>query len=84
VRAKRLAAALAPFGLVDAAAVRTNLVPLDLSKAALDGPALGAAAREHGVGVSVLGPRTARLVTHLDLNDAGVTHAIDVLSKLLS
>src|SRR4051812_42326162 len=39
-RARRLAAALAPFGLVDAAAVRTNIVPLDLTKAALDAPTL--------------------------------------------
>ena len=31
---RRLAEALAPFGVVDAAAVRTNLVPLDLTKAA--------------------------------------------------
>ncbi len=82
-RAARLAAALAPFGVVDAAAVRTNLVPLDLSKAALDAPALGAAARDRGVGVSVLGPRTARLVTHLDVDDDGVDHAIAVLAELL-
>jgi threonine aldolase len=83
-RAARLAAALAPFGLVDAAAVRTNLVPLDLSKAALDAPSLGAAARERGVGVSVLGPRVARLVTHLNVDDAGVDRAIDVLTSLFS
>jgi threonine aldolase len=82
-RAARLAAALARFGVVDIAGVRTNLVPLDLSKAALDAPALGAAARERGVGVSVLGPRTARLVTHLDVDDAGVDHAIAVLTELL-
>jgi threonine aldolase len=82
-RAARLAQALTPFGIVDAAAVRTNLVPLDLSKAALDAPALGAAAREHGVLVSVLGPRTARLVTHLDVDDAGITRAIDVLTSVL-
>jgi threonine aldolase len=82
-RAARLAAALAPYGVVDAAAVRTNLVPLDLAKAALDGPQLGAAARERGVLVSVLGPRAARLVTHGDLDDAGVDRAIDVLAALL-
>jgi threonine aldolase len=33
--------------------------------------------------VSVLGPRTARLVTHLDLDDAGVDRAIEVLTALL-
>ena len=44
----RLAEALAPFGVVDAAAVRTNIVPLDLRKSPLDAPALAAAARERG------------------------------------
>src|SRR5947209_762198 len=76
VRARRLAEALAPFGIVDAARVRTNIVPLDLGKSTMDGPTLGAAARERGVLVSVLGPRSARLVTHLDVDDAGIDRAI--------
>ncbi|KXK60426.1 threonine aldolase [Micromonospora rosaria] len=81
-RAARLAEAVAPFGVL-AAPVRTNLVPLDLGKAALDAPALAAAARAEGVLVSVLGPRIARLVTHLDLDDAGVDRAADVLTRIL-
>jgi threonine aldolase len=83
-RAARLAAALAPYGVVDAARVRTNIVPLDLTKAPLDAPGLAAAARVEGVLVSVLGPRFARLVTHLDVDDAGVDRAIEVLTALLS
>jgi threonine aldolase len=83
-RARRLAEALAPLGIVDAARVRTNIVPLDLSKSTLDAPGLGAAARSEGVLVSVLGPRTARLVTHLDLDDAGIDRAIEVLTGVLS
>lgn len=82
-RAARLAAALAPYGVV-AGPVRTNLVPLDLTKAPLDAPALGAAAREQGVLVSVLGPRVGRLVTHLDIDDAGIDRAIEVLPALLA
>ena len=82
-RAARLAVALEPYGVVNAKAVRTNIVPLDLAEAGLDGPSLGAAARAEGVGVSVLGPRTARLVTHLDLDDAGVDRAASVLSRIL-
>jgi threonine aldolase len=81
-RARRLGEALAPFGVVDAAAVRTNIVPLDLTTSSIDALALGAAARERGVLVSVLGPRVARLVTHLDLDDAGVDRAIEVLTEL--
>ncbi|ASW56060.1 low specificity L-threonine aldolase [Plantactinospora sp. KBS50] len=82
-RAARLAEALAPSGLLGYP-VRTNIVPLDLTKAALDAHALAAAARERGVLVSVLGPRTVRLVTHLDLDDAGLDQAIEVLTGIVS
>jgi threonine aldolase len=81
VRAARLAEALAPFGVL-AGPVRTNIVPLDLTKFTLDAPGFGAAARTEGVLVSVLGPRTARLVTHLDLDDAGVERAVEVLTAI--
>jgi threonine aldolase len=82
-RAHRLAAALEPYGVVDAAAVRTNLVLLDLTKAALDAPGLAAAAAARGVGLAPMLPRVARLVTHLDVDDAGVDRAIAVLRELL-
>lgn len=82
VRAARLAEAVAPFGVL-ATDVRTNLVPLDLTKAPLDAPAFAAAARTEGVLVSVLGPRTARLVTHLGVDDVAVSRAIDVLTRVL-
>jgi threonine aldolase len=81
-RAARLGDALAPFGVV-AGAVRTNIVPLDLTKGPLDAPSFGAAARAEGVLVSVLGPRTARLVTHLDLDDAAIDRAIERLVPIL-
>jgi len=84
VRARRLAEALAPFGIVDASRVRTNVVPLDLTKSTVDGAALGALARERGVLVSVLGPRFARLLTHLDVDDAGIERAIDVLTGIFA
>jgi len=83
-RARRLAVALAPYGIVDAERVRTNIVPLDLTRSAPDAPGLGAAARANGVLISVLGPVTARLVTHLDLDDAGVDRAIEVLTGVLA
>jgi threonine aldolase len=82
-RARRLAEALAPTGVVDADAVRTNIVPLDLTKAGVEAPAFGASARASGVLVSVLGPRTARLVTHLDVDDAAIDRAVAVLPGLL-
>ncbi|GAA1603374.1 low-specificity L-threonine aldolase [Saccharothrix algeriensis] len=83
-RARRLADALAPYGVVDADRVRTNLVLLDLSKTALDAHGLAGRAREQGVLVSVIAPRTVRLITHLDADDAAVDRAIAVLSPLLA
>jgi threonine aldolase len=83
-RARRLAEALEPFGVVDASAVRTNLVPLDLTKAPLDAPSLAAAAAERGVLIAAMLPRTARLVTHLDVDDTDVDRAVETLTALLA
>jgi threonine aldolase len=76
-RAREIGAALGVDG------VETNIVPLDLTGTAYDGPQLAAAAREQGVLLSVVGPRKVRLVTHLDLDDAGAKHAADVVGRLL-
>ncbi|WP_260729856.1 threonine aldolase family protein [Dactylosporangium roseum] len=82
-RARLLAEAMAPTGVVDPERIRTNILPLDLTKARLDGTRFAAAAREHGILVSVLGPRLVRLVTHLDLTDEGVARAAKILPGLL-
>lgn len=82
-RARRLAEALAPYGVVDPARVVTNLVPIDLAKSAYDAPALVAAAAERGVLIGVMGERYARAVTHLDVDDAGIDQAAAVLTTLL-
>jgi threonine aldolase len=82
-RARRLAEAFEGFGLVDAGNVRTNIVPLDLADAPVDAATLRTAAAAEGVLVSVMGPRFVRLVTHLDVDDAGIEHAIQVLSAAL-
>jgi threonine aldolase len=82
-RARRLAEALAPFGVVDPATVRTNIVLLDLTKSPVDAATLAARAKQAGVLVSVLGPRLARLITHLDVDDAAVDQAIEVLTSIL-
>lgn len=84
-RAARLAmrVAQAAPAVCDPAAVQTNLVPLDLTGSTLSAAALAAAARADGVLISVVGPRRARLVTHLDVDDAGTDRAAEVLSRLL-
>jgi len=85
-RAQRLAVALADVksGLVDTESVQTNIVPLDLSVTSLDSAGLAARCRADGVLVSAVAPRRVRLVTHLDVDDAGVDRAIDVLRSALS
>jgi len=83
-RALRLAEALAPYGVVDPARVRTNLVLLDLSKSSLDAPALAAEAAAQGVLLAPMLPHLARLVTHLDVDDEGLDQAIAVLSGILA
>jgi threonine aldolase len=57
----------------------TNLVLLEVREAR----AFAAAAADQGVRVGVAGPTRARLVTHLDVDDAGVDHALKVLTDLL-
>ena len=63
--------------------VETNIVPVDLTGTGWDGPQLAAAARERGVLLSVVGPHRVRLVTHLDVDDAGASRAAGVVRELL-
>ncbi|WP_461022700.1 threonine aldolase family protein [Thalassiella azotivora] len=80
-RARDLATACATArpGCVDADAVETNIVVLDVDDAA----GLARRAGERGVLVSVLGRRVARLVTHLDVDDEAVAYAASVMSEIL-
>jgi threonine aldolase len=80
-RARRLAEAAdaALPGVVDAAAVQTNIVVLKIS----DAKAVAARAADRGVLISVLGPTTARLVTHLDVDDEATSYAATVLGDVL-
>jgi threonine aldolase len=84
-RAQRLAFALAEAvdGVVQPEHVETNIIVLDLAVTDWTAAALAAAAGEHGVRISALGPTFARLVTHLDVDDDGITLAADVLTRLL-
>ena len=85
-RARALAEAVADVdtGLVDVAAVETNIVIVDLSGTELDSATVAARCRADGVLVSAFGPRRVRLVTHLDVDDEGVQRAIRVLRRVLA
>jgi threonine aldolase len=74
-RAARLAAELTG----DAAAAPTNMVVLTVANAA----EAAEKARAADVLVSALGPQLIRLVTHLDLDDAAIDRAIEVLAPLV-
>jgi threonine aldolase len=75
-RAARLGAALGQKPEL----IETNIVVLRVP----DAPAVGLAAQEQGVLVSVLGPSLMRLVTHLDIDDEALDRAIEVLGPLLA
>jgi threonine aldolase len=85
-RARRLADGLAGVvpGLVDPATVETNIVPLDLTVTTSDSARLAAQCRADGVLVSAVAPRRVRLVTHLDVDDAGIARAIEVVARALT
>jgi threonine aldolase len=78
-RARRLAEALAPFGVTDAKRVQSNIILLSIPDIA----SLATAAKERGVLISVMAADAGRLLTHLDVDDDGVDHAITVLTELL-
>ncbi|MDQ1697849.1 MAG: threonine aldolase [Frankiaceae bacterium] len=86
LRARRLSAALADArsGVVDPATVQTNIVSLDLAATSVDAATVAAHCRAEGVVVSAFGPQRVRLVTHLDVDDADIDRAIEVVSRVLS
>jgi threonine aldolase len=84
VRAQRLAVALSKYGVVDPAAVRTNLVPVDLSGTKLDAPGFAARAAAKGVHIAAMLPHLARIVVHLDIDDDALDQATTVLTGVLA
>jgi threonine aldolase len=84
-RAQKIAVALAAIdsSLIDPKKVHTNIVGLELSKAGITAPELSARCKEAGLWISALGPHYARLVTHLDFDDAQCDEAISILQRTL-
>ena len=84
-RAKKIAVALAAHNstLVDPLLVHTNIVGLDLTGVGITAADLAARCKADGLWISALGPTYARLVTHLDFDDAQCGSAIEILIKNL-
>jgi threonine aldolase len=85
-RAKKIAMALAVHDstLIDPATVETNIVGLDLSQAGISAADFAARCKESGLWISALGKSYARLVTHLDFDDAQCDEAIAIMLKILN
>lgn len=69
--------------VVNPAHVQTNIVGLDLSQLPLSAAEFAQMVKDEGILISSLGPKFARLVTHLDVDDAAMKYAGDVLAAAL-
>ncbi len=84
-RAQKIAKALAEIdpSLIDPTTVVTNIVGLDLANFKTSAADLATACKKRGLLISALGPKYARLVTHLDFDDTQCEQAIEILKKAL-
>jgi threonine aldolase len=83
--AKKMAIALAAHDstLINPDHVETNIVGLDLTHAGISAADFAARCKENGLWISALGKTYARLVTHLDFDDAQCDEAIAIMTKSL-
>jgi threonine aldolase len=72
-----------PRVILDAHAVQTNIIVFNITADSPDAPAIVARARDRGVLVIAFGPRTIRLVTHLDVPRSQCEQAADILVGLI-
>jgi len=72
-----------PGVALDLATVETNIVVFRLDPGSRDAAAIVARAREAGVLVSALGPRTVRAVTHRDVGRESCRRAADLLAAVI-
>ena len=85
-RARKMALALAAHDstLINPSHVDTNIVGLDLTHAGISAADFAARCKENGLWISALGKTYARLVTHLDFDDAQCDEAIAAMIKSLN
>jgi threonine aldolase len=68
---------------LDLERVQTNILVFGLSPDAPDAPTVVSRARERGVLIFAFGPRTVRLVTHLDVTRAQCEQAAETLATII-
>ena len=83
--AARLARRLveSPRVCLDVHTVQTNIIVFTVTAEAPDAPTIVARARERGVLIIAFGPRTIRLVTHLDVSRSQCDQAADILLSII-
>jgi threonine aldolase len=74
--------ARSPGVRLDLATVQTNIVVFHLEPGAPDAATVVAAARDRGVLLFAFGPRTLRVVTHLEVTREQCVAAADILAEL--
>ena len=84
-RAKEIAIAIEKIdsSLIDSSIVETNIVGIDLTALSISAAELAVRCKDAGLLISALGPKYARLVTHLDFDDTQCQQAIEILKKTL-
>ncbi|EQD32793.1 L-allo-threonine aldolase [mine drainage metagenome] len=68
---------------IDVATVQTNLVYFEINAPGWDAQKLAAATLAQGVRLCPMGLRRVRAVTHLDVDDAGIARALEVIAAAL-
>jgi threonine aldolase len=76
--------AASPAIELDPAAVQTNIIVFGLAASAADAPTVIARARERGVLIVAFGPRTIRVVTHLDVSREACERAAATLVEIVA
>jgi len=69
--------------LVDPQHVHTNIVSLNLLDVPISANEFALLAKEEGVLISALGPKFARIVTHLDIDDSSMEYSAQTLANVL-
>ena len=82
-RARELARGMDALAGVAVPVPETNIVMIELLDPRLDAERVLTGLNERGVRMTRFGPRRLRAVTHLDVNDAGITQAIDALGEIV-
>jgi threonine aldolase len=83
-RARDLARGISGIKGLDAAAPDTNIVMVELQDPRLEAAPLLERLEQRSVRLTAFGPRRLRAVTHLDVDDADITRAIEALAAVVA